>query len=800
MCTVRHDELEDLSSKYNTLKSTLYAIKDNKYDMNKVFTQLFENSFKLSQEEMYKSSDNNTLYIPSFVNLRISNIKVRNFETRPRSGHYVREASVKTEIKPSPTSLFKPEPNTHKTELREKKDPEKHEPVNDTVPKAKAEPKKSSSEIKRKPSTTKTVDKSKKLDQEAKKIKLKHEPKVIEMEMDDKLFDKEQLEEPELSTSVEQPSKIKFVEKVSKENTYIENGYFVVEESEDYVEVVKDVKNNQEGIKQHSNGKLKESNLPKATNGVDLKKTETAKSDAKKKLNQSSIIQLSSNIKHNYHGRNKIYLENDHNFDSKQTSIVVSDEIPTVNRNIVSIVGRPNVGKSSVFNRITKLFHYGSVVSDVPGTTRDRQYSIADWNGKQFRIVDTGGYDDEQMYSDEIREHIDMAIKESSAIIFVVDGIEGLTTKDIELRDYLFRHKKKRDFKILLCVNKCESYRRGDMLAQDFWKLGLGQPYPVSALHGSGLAELLDNCVEDFSPGEIVEESHIVVSFIGRFGVQLLEMFRPNSGKSSLLNKLVGKNRCIVSPEEGTTQDSTKVLITHDGTKMSLIDTAGMKLLTKDRRSYLSQKSSLKSIRQSDVCLLVIDSSWGISKNDVRMAEEIKQENKAAIIVCNKWDLVTKNPSIYANVTGYIRDKITSLSYAEITMTSAKSGQRVQGIFDLVQKVYKNYCANLPTNLINQTIKEAMFNRKLPVTHGKRLNIYYATQVHSKPPGFALFCNDSLLMTDDYKQYLEEFIRNSFNLTGTPIMLYPRSRRRRDIVDDIPASKAPSTSNNMFIL
>ncbi|UKK01151.2 hypothetical protein MACK_001964 [Theileria orientalis] len=510
----------------------------------------------------------------------------------------------------------------------------------------------------------------------------------------------------------------------------------------------------------------------------------------------NTFRQSSSNIKHNYHGRNKIYLENDHNFDSKQSSTVLADEIPNVNRNIVSIVGRPNVGKSSVFNRITKLFHYGSVVSDVPGTTRDRQYSIADWNGKQFRIIDTGGYDDEQMYSDEIREHIDMAIRESSAIIFVVDGIEGLTTKDIELRDYLFRHKKKRDFKILLCVNKCESYRRGDMLAQDFWKLGLGQPYPVSALHGSGLAELLDKFCTRRNSGRLAD-----CCFIHRKVCRsIFTTVRPNSGKSSLLNKLVGKNRCIVSPEEGTTQDSTKVLITHDGTKMSLIDTAGMKLLTKDRRSYLSQKSSLKSIRQSDVCLLVIDSSWGISKNDVRMAEEIKQENKAAIIVCNKWDLVTKNPSIYANVTGYIRDKINSLRYAEITMTSAKSGQRVEGIFDLVQKVYKNYCANLPTNLINQTIKEAMFNRSLPVTHGKRLNIYYATQVHSKPPGFALFCNDSLLITDDYKQYLEEFLRNSFNLTGTPIMLYPRSRRRRDIVDDLPAVKSPSTSNNMFIL
>ncbi|UVC49674.1 hypothetical protein MACK_003784 [Theileria orientalis] len=272
MCTVGHDELEDLSSKYTTLKSTVYAIKDNKYDMNNVFKQLFENSFKLSQEEMRKSSENNTLYIP-----------------RPLSGQYVRESSVKNEIKQSPTPLFKPESNTHKTEFREKKEAEKHDPVNENVPKVKAESKKSSSETKRKTTTTKTVDKSNKVDQETKKLKVKHEPKVIEMEVDNKLFDKEQLEESE-PRSVGQPSKIKFVEKVSKENTYIENGYFVVEESEDYVEVVKDVKHNQEPEKQYHNGNKTASNLPKAVNGLDSKKTETSKSDAKKKLNQSSIM------------------------------------------------------------------------------------------------------------------------------------------------------------------------------------------------------------------------------------------------------------------------------------------------------------------------------------------------------------------------------------------------------------------------------------------------------------------------------------------------------------------------------
>ncbi|XP_955198.1 GTP-binding protein, putative [Theileria annulata] len=430
-----------------------------------------------------------------------------------------------------------------------------------------------------------------------------------------------------------------------------------------------------------------------------------------------------------------IWLEKENEFSSDIKTAQLEHETPRIKNRIVSIVGRPNVGKSSIFNRITKLviylnkqkFHYGSVVNDAPGTTRDRQYSIADWNGKYFRIIDTGGYDDDQLYSDE----------------------EGLTSMDYEIRDYLFKHnKKKRDLEILLCVNKAESYRRGDILAQEFWKLGLGQPYPVSALHGTGLAELLDKyccfCWNFLGALRTLkrERSSMTHKLLfplsegtNQLNLRYYKLCRPNSGKSSMINKLIGENRCIVSPEEGTTQDSTKVFVTHGklkalgGEKMTFIDTAGMKLLTKDRRSYLSQKSSLKSIRASDVCILVIDSSWGISKNDIRMAEEIKEENKAAIIVCNKWDLVDKTPTIFDNVIGYVREKLYWLDYADVLITSAKSGQKVQNIFEAIQRTYKQYCSNLPTNLVNNVLKDAMFNRKLPVTHGRRLNIYYATQV-----------------------------------------------------------------------
>eukprot|EP00375_Theileria_parva_P000860 XP_763530.1 hypothetical protein [Theileria parva strain Muguga] len=500
---------------------------------------------------------------------------------------------------------------------------------------------------------------------------------------------------------------------------------------------------------------------------------------------------ISPNNVDKYYRKHTIWLEKDPDLSHNTTTAQIDPENLKVKNRIVSIVGRPNVGKSSIFNRITKLFHYGSVVNDAPGTTRDRQYSIADWNGKYFRIIDTGGYDDDQLYSDEIKSQINTAIKESSKIIFVVDALEGLTSMDYEIRDYLFKHtKKRRDLEILLCVNKAESYRRGDILAQEFWKLGLGTPYPVSALHGTGLAELLDKyCVLS------------ALRTLRREKSLKTHKLSPNSGKSSLINKLIGENRCIVSPDEGTTQDSTKVFVTY-GEKMSFVDTAGMKLLTKDRRSYLSQKSSLKSIRASDVCILVIDSSWGISKNDVKMAEEIKDENKAAIIVCNKWDLVDKTPSIFDNVVGYVREKLYWLDYADVLITSAKSGQKVQNIFESIQKTYKQYCSNLPTNLVNKVLKDATFNRRLPVTHGRRLNIYYATQVHSKPPGFTVFCNDSELMTDDYKEYLEKYMRNAFGLTGTPIQIYPRSRRRKDVVDDLqtPAISRSNKKNDLLIL
>ncbi|KAK1937308.1 putative GTP-binding protein engA [Babesia divergens] len=454
---------------------------------------------------------------------------------------------------------------------------------------------------------------------------------------------------------------------------------------------------------------------------------------------------------------------------------------------VVAIVGRANVGKSSIFNRISKQFHRGSIVSDIPGTTRDRQYALADWEGRSFRLIDTGGLEDDNEYAESIKSQVGDSLNEASVAIVVVDGQVGLTDGDLEVRNFIFDAVKKKDsLRVLLCVNKGESFQFGDVLAEQFWRLGLGRPYPVSALHGTGIAELLNKCVEEFDQATVEERSDVVISFIGR----------PNCGKSSLVNLLSGANRCLVSPNEGTTLDTVEVPVSRYGQHYMLIDTAGMRLQAKDRRSFLPKGRSLRAIRKSDVCVLVIDANWGISKNDLKIAEEIRTENRAAVIVCNKWDLIDKDPTVYRNAVSYVKEKLHWLSYADVVFTSAKSGQRVNNILEACDNAYKQasacniYTKSFSTGLLNEILREATFLQKPPVTHGKRLTIYYACQVHSKPPGIALFCNDERLMTDDYAEYLEVFFRRSLNLTGSPIRWYPRAKRNRHIVPDLRNRRA----------
>ncbi|CDR97518.1 -GTPase Der [Babesia bigemina] len=458
---------------------------------------------------------------------------------------------------------------------------------------------------------------------------------------------------------------------------------------------------------------------------------------------------------------------------------------------VVAIVGRPNVGKSSIFNRISKQFHRGSIVSESPGTTRDRQYALADWEGCTFRLIDTGGLEDESEYAESIKAQVGDSLDHASVAIVVVDGQEGLTEGDLEVRDFVLDALKKRgNLRVLLCVNKCESFHFGDVLAEQFWRLGLGRPYPVSALHGTGLGELLNDCVAGFGRCTIEERHDVVVSFVGR----------PNCGKSSLVNLLAGSSRCLVSPKEGTTLDTVEVPIVRGEQRYLLIDTAGMRLQSKDRRSFLPKGRSLRAIRRSDVCVLVVDASWGISRNDVKLAEEIRAESRAAVIVCNKWDLVDKDPTVYKNAVSYVKEKLHWLDYADVVFTSAKTAQRVSNVLEACQNAHEQFSKSFTTALLNEVLREATFLQKPPVTHGKRLNIYYVCQVHSQPPGIALFCNDERLLTDDYAEYLEVFFRRSLNLTGSPIRWYPRAKRARHRVPDLRNRASKGSCNPRELL
>eukprot|EP00371_Babesia_bovis_P000460 XP_001609107.1 GTP-binding protein engA [Babesia bovis T2Bo] len=310
---------------------------------------------------------------------------------------------------------------------------------------------------------------------------------------------------------------------------------------------------------------------------------------------------------------------------------------------------------------------------------RDRQYALAEWEGRKFRLVDTGGIGDETIYAESIKAQCKDSLKEAQVAIVIVDGQCGITDADIDVSNFVLNAKKQNaQLRIILCVNKCEAFHFGDVLAEQFWRLGLGKPYPVSAIHGTGLAELLIECVKNFETSTVEDDHDVIVSFVGR----------PNCGKSSLVNLLSGTNRCLVSSNEGTTLDNVEVTVSEKGRQYLLIDTAGMRIQTQNRRSFLPKGRGLNAIRRSDVCVLVIDANWGISRNDLKLAEVIRMENRAAVIVCNKWDLIDKDPNVYKNALGYVKDKLHWVDYADVIFTSTKTKQRVYNILQACSDAY----------------------------------------------------------------------------------------------------------------
>ncbi|KPU28303.1 GTP-binding protein Der [Caloranaerobacter sp. TR13] len=429
-------------------------------------------------------------------------------------------------------------------------------------------------------------------------------------------------------------------------------------------------------------------------------------------------------------------------------------------RPVVAIVGRPNVGKSTLFNRIAG--RRIAIVEDKPGVTRDRIYAEAEWLNKYFTLIDTGGIepDTEDIILLQMRRQAQIAIDTADVILFVVDGIEGLTSTDREVANMLRKSKKK----VLLVCNKIDTPMTPDTI-YEFYELGLGDPIAISASQGLGIGDLLDEVIEHFPEDKDTEyeEGVIKVAVIGK----------PNAGKSSLINKILGEERVIVSEIPGTTRDAIDTPFQVGEDKFVFIDTAGIrrrKKINENVEKY-SVIRSLTAIERADVCLLVIDSLESVTEQDAKIAGYAHENGKATIIIMNKWDLVEKDDKTYLRYEKEIRERLSFMSYAPIIFISAKTGQRVNRILDLIKKVSNNHSMRISTGVLNDIIGEAVLMNQPPSDKGRRLKIYYGTQVGIKPPKFVIFINDRELMHFSYQRYLENQIRQTFGFEGTPIQL-----------------------------
>jgi GTP-binding protein len=426
-----------------------------------------------------------------------------------------------------------------------------------------------------------------------------------------------------------------------------------------------------------------------------------------------------------------------------------------------------------------------AIVHDTPGTTRDRLFGESEWNGRVFHIVDTGGIDPTHGgrsplsigsadFINEIRQQAKVAIDEADAILFVNDGETGVTAPDLEVADILRRSQKKLEDgtfwpPIFVVANKTESKGRRDEVSQ-FYELGLGEPYPVSAVHGTGTGDLLDALVESFPPQETEEEDDSVkVAIVGK----------PNAGKSSLLNKLVGEERAIVSPIPGTTRDATDTIIEFNDLPVTLIDTAGIRRRGKIEPGVeqFSVLRSFKAIERADVALLMIDATTGITAQDAHIAGFILDQWKSTVVIVNKWDLVEKDAFTMEEYTRKIRNDLNFMDYVPLLFISAKTGQRVDQVLPMALRVQEERLARLTTSKINEVIHKAQDAHPHPSHAGRQLKMFYGTQVRSDPPTFMIYVNDPKLMHFTYLRYLENQIRAEYGFLGTPIRIVTKGRR-----------------------
>lgn len=434
-------------------------------------------------------------------------------------------------------------------------------------------------------------------------------------------------------------------------------------------------------------------------------------------------------------------------------------------KSVVAIVGRPNVGKSTIFNRL--VGERISIVEDIPGITRDRIYSSAEWLTTAFNLIDTGGIEigDEPLLV-QMREQAELAIREADVIIFIVNGREGITAADEEVAKLLFKSNKP----VVLAVNKVDNPEMRDEI-YEFYSLGFGEPYPISGTHGLGLGDLLDAVVGHFPEREQVEEEEdtIHLSLIGR----------PNVGKSSLVNALLNQERVIVSEIAGTTRDAVDTPFSHEGRDYVIIDTAGMRKRGKiyETTEKYSILRALKAIERSDVVLTLIDAETGIIEQDKKIAGYAHQAGKAIVIVVNKWDTVESDQKAMKEFEEKVRAHFQFLNYAPIVFLSARTKKRIHTLMPSVRLASENHAKRVQTNVLNDVVMDAIAMNPTPTVRGQRLKVLYATQVAIKPPSFAVFVNDPELMHFTYERFLENRIREAFGFEGTPIKIFARRRK-----------------------
>ncbi len=438
-----------------------------------------------------------------------------------------------------------------------------------------------------------------------------------------------------------------------------------------------------------------------------------------------------------------------------------------MSKTVLAIVGRPNVGKSTLFNKLAG--ERVSIVEDIPGITRDRIYFDTEWNGRPITVIDTGGIEPktDDIILSKMKMQAELAIETADVIAFICDVRAGLTAADKDIAVMLLKSGKP----VVLCVNKIDSIGSLPMEYYEFYELGFdGDPIALSSLHGTGTGDLLDRVLE-LAPSEKEEEeddSSIKVAVIGK----------PNAGKSSIVNKILGEDRVIVSDIPGTTRDAIDTKVENEYGKYTFIDTAGIRRQKKviDRVEKYSVLRSHSAVERADVCLIMIDASEGITEQDEKIAGLSHEAGKAAIIVVNKWDLIEKDNSSVKKFTDDIREALSYMPYAPILFVSAKTGQRIPKLFEHINYVNEQACLRISTGMLNDVLNDAVTRVQPPTDKGKRLKIYYMTQVSTKPPTFVIFVNDAELFHFSYQRYIENKLREVFGFNGTPIRIVVRQK------------------------